>query len=98
MAKQLNELTRKMLSLSGAKGEKAVFEMLKHRLSTAPVLASPLAEEQYILHEDASGHGAGAIFQQGGKERVTSYASHLFNLSERPYCVTRQELAVVVFG
>jgi hypothetical protein len=40
MAKQLNELTRKMLSLSGAKGEKAVFEMLKHRLSTAPVLAS----------------------------------------------------------
>jgi transposase InsO family protein len=100
IAKPLYELTRKNVQFVWSERQQTDFEILKQRLSTAPVLASPLAEGKYILDVDASGHRAGAIFEQEqeGKVRVISYASRLFNSSEQTYCVTRQELAAVVFG
>jgi len=83
--------------------QQEAFEILKIRLSTAPILASPLPDGYFVLDVDASSHGAGAILHQhqNGELRVIAYACRLFNQAERAYCTTRQELArfaVVVFG
>jgi len=76
-----------------------VFETLKLRLCSAPVLATPTSEVVYVLQVDASTHGAGAILHQyqDGQLRVIGYASRLFNGAERSYCTTGHELAAVFF-
>ena len=74
--------------------------MLKARLCSALVLATPTPDGDYVLDMDASSHGAGAILHQNqkGQLRVIGYGSRLFNAAERSYCITRQELAAIVFG
>jgi len=72
----------------------------KARLCSAPVLATPTAEGDFVLDVDASTYGVEAILHQyqEGVLRVISYASRQFNTAKAAYCTTRQELAAVVFG
>ena len=76
------------------------FDTLKTPLCSAPLLAMPTPDGDFVLDVDASTHGAGAILHQHkkGGHRVIGYGSRLFNSTERSYCTTRQELAAVVFG
>jgi len=99
-ARPLYELTRKNVPFVWDDRRRQAFELLKVRLCSAPVLATPTAEGDFVLDVDASTHGAGAILHQyqAGVLRVIGYASRQFNNAERSYCTTRQELAAVVFG
>ena len=56
-------------------------------------------EGMFVLDVDASDLAVGAVLQQtqGDILRVTGYASHTFNTCERKYCITRKELAAIVF-
>ena len=57
-------------------------------------------EGMFVLDVDASNLAVGAVLQQtqGDTLRVIGYASRTFNTCERKYCMTRKELAAVVFG
>jgi len=54
----------------------------------------------YTLDVDASNWAAGAVLQQeqGGILRVIGYASKAFSGAESRYCITRKELAAMIFG
>ena len=71
---------------------KEAFDELKRRLTTAPVLAYPIAPGEFTLDTDASDKGIGAVLsqEQNGQERVVTYFSRSLNKRERNYCVTRR--------
>ena len=73
------------------------FEVLKRRLSSAPVLSLPKAHGTYILDTDASFFAMGAVLSQiqDGVETVISYASNQLTKSQRQFCITRKELLAV---
>ena len=99
IAKPLHRLTERMSRFDWTNECQAAFEELRQRLSTAPVMAHPNFELQFILDTDASNTGLGAVLSQvgpDGKEQAIAYASHLLSKVERQYCVTRRELLAVV--
>lgn len=75
-----------------------VFGALKKVLTTAPILAYPLAEDRMILDTDASNFSIGAVLskEQGQVEKVISYSSRRLGPVQERYCVTRRELLAVV--
>ena len=71
----------------------------KRSLCTAPVLAFPIEDAEFILDTDASGESIGAVLSQRGKEgeeKVIAYYCKVLSRTERQYCVTRRELLAVV--
>jgi hypothetical protein len=76
------------------------FDLLKQRLTSAPVLALPRDECQYILGTDASNHGVEAVLLQvqDGEERVIAYSSQLYSASDQRYCVPHEELVAVIYA
>ena len=73
------------------------FDKLKKALISAPVLACPTKEGQFILDTDASHDCMGSVLSQiqDGQEKVIAYASKKFSQSQRQYCITRKELLAV---
>ena len=75
------------------------FTELRHRLTSAPVLAYPDFKQPFILDTDASRDGICAVLSQideQGQERAIAYGSRLLSKAERQYCVTCRELLAVV--
>ena len=99
-ARPLYELTSKNVPFVWDDRRRQAFGLLKARFCSAPVLATPTAEGNFVLDVDASARAAGAVLHQNqaGELRVIGYASRQFNNAEKSYCTTRQELAAVVFG
>ena len=98
IAKPLHRLTEKGREFCWTEACADAFKELKHRLTTAPILAFPDYNLPFILDTDASGTGIGAVLSQvqEGEERVVAYASRTLSKQERRYCVTRRELLAVV--
>ena len=73
--------------------ELTVFNHLKERLSTPPVLAYPDFKLPFEIHTDASGTALGAVLYQlqNGQRRVIAYASRALNKSERNYSAFKLE-------
>ena len=76
------------------------FIFLKQALTTASILGMSQDTGMFVLDVDASDLAVGAVLQQeqGDLLRVIGYASRTFNTCEKKYCITRKELAAVVFG
>ncbi|GJV14812.1 putative reverse transcriptase domain-containing protein [Tanacetum coccineum] len=51
----------------------AAFQLLKHKLCSAPILALPEGSENCVVYYDASRNGLGAVLMQ--KDKVIAYAS-----------------------
>ena len=98
VAKPLHHLTGKNTRFEWTDKCQAAFEELKKRLMTAPILAYPAEEGQYILDVDASAFAMGGVLSQvqDDKERVIAYGSKSFSKEQKNYCVTRRELLAVV--
>ena len=98
IAQPLTKLTRKSVRFSWDQSCQDAFESLKSRLVTAPVLAYPKAEGQYILDTDASNYAIGAVLSQvqDGEERVIAYASKALHGGQENYCTTQRELLAAV--
>ena len=98
IAKPIHRLTEKGREFCWTEACADAFKELKHRLTTAPILAFPDYNLPFILDTDASGTGIGAVLSQvqEGEERVVAYASRTLSKQERRYCVTRRELLAVV--
>ena len=73
--------------------------MLKHLLTSAPILAYPDFSSPFVLYTDASDVAVGAVLSQicNGKEHVIAYSSHQLTKAERGYSTIEKEaLAAVV--
>ena len=75
------------------------FEILKKKLTSAPILAFPKPSDTFILDTDASECGIGAVLsqRQEGIERVIAYGSRTLTKSERNYSTTHKELLALVY-
>ena len=100
IAAPLHQLTRQREVFAWTPAQQKAFEELKTRLVSAPVLAMPSDQGQFVLDVDASNVGVGAVLQQAqdGGLRVVAYGSRTFNRAEANYCITRRETLAAVFG
>ena len=99
IAKPLTRLTEKDHGFKWGVEQEEAWATLKHKLLSAPVLAYPDPQKEFILDTDASAYGIGAVLSQvqDGQERVIAYGSRCLTKEERRYCVTRKELLAVVY-
>ena len=72
----------------------AIFQELKKRLVTAPVLILPNIRKDFQVYCEASRQGLGGVLMQDG--RVFSYTSHQLRPHELNYAMNDLELAAVV--
>ena len=72
-----------------------VFQELKGKLTTTPVLTTPLSGELFMIYCDASTVRLGCVLMQQGK--VIAYASRQLKPHEQNYTTHDLELVVVVF-
>ncbi|GJU69765.1 putative reverse transcriptase domain-containing protein [Tanacetum coccineum] len=76
--------------------EEAAFQLIKHKLCSAPILALPKGSENFIIYCDASHKGLGAVLMQNKK--VIAYASRQLKIHEKNYTTHDLELGAVVFA
>ena len=98
VSQPLTYLTKKSVRFHWNEDCQRAFETLKQLLVTAPVLAYPTVDGEYILDTDASNWALGAVLSQiqDGEQRVLAYASHTLKPEQRNYCTTKKELLAVV--
>ena len=101
IASPLNALTRKGVKFFWSESCANAFDRLKRALISAPVLAFPDFEEQFLLnYVDASSTGIGfALSQvQNGREVVIAFNGRGLNQAERSYSTTEREALALVEG
>lgn len=98
IARPLHKLCEKRTRFSWTESCTNAFNKLKESLITAPILAYPQPDCEFILDTDSSDQATGAVLSQiiGGKEHVIAYMSKTMNRHERQYCITRKELLAVI--
>ncbi|GKB80619.1 putative reverse transcriptase domain-containing protein [Tanacetum coccineum] len=70
IAKPIMKLTQKSVKFNWGEKEEADFQMLKHKLCSAPILALPECSENFVVYYDASHKGLGAVLMQRDKEAL----------------------------
>ncbi len=97
----LNRLTQKGVPFAWDKNCQHAFEQLKEQLISAPVLAFPDLNGDYILYTDASDVGMGAVLTQkdeNDEEKVVSFASKAFSGAEKNWTTTEKEAFAIVWA
>ncbi|GJV03079.1 putative reverse transcriptase domain-containing protein [Tanacetum coccineum] len=89
--RELNKLT-----FDWEEKEEALFQLIKKKLCSAPILALPKGSENFIVYCDASHKGLGAVLMQN--EKVIAYASRQLKIHEKNYTTHDLELGAVVFA
>ncbi|GJU37264.1 putative reverse transcriptase domain-containing protein [Tanacetum coccineum] len=96
IAKPMTKLTQKNVKFDWSKKVEAAFQLLKQKLCSAPILALPEGNENFVVYGDASRKGLGAVLMQ--REKVIAYASRQLNIHEKNYTTHDLELGAVVFA
>ncbi|GJT67205.1 putative reverse transcriptase domain-containing protein [Tanacetum coccineum] len=96
IAKLMTKLTQKKVKFEWGDEQEAVFQLLKQKLCSAPILALPEGSEDFVVYCDASKKGLGAVLMQ--REKVISYASRQLKIHEKNYTTHDLELGAVVFA
>ncbi|GKA05799.1 putative reverse transcriptase domain-containing protein [Tanacetum coccineum] len=76
--------------------QEAVFQLLKQKLCSAPIMALPEGSEDFIAYCDALIKGLGVVLMQ--KDKVITYASRQLKIYEKNYTTHDLELGAVVFA
>ena len=90
IAAPLTSLTRKNIKFNWGPKQQEAFDILKQKLSNAPVLTLPDEMEQFVVYCDASHTGMGCVLMQRGK--VIAYASRQLKVHEKNYTTHDLEL------
>ncbi|GKA33766.1 putative reverse transcriptase domain-containing protein [Tanacetum coccineum] len=96
IASSLTKLTRKNARFEWGKDQEISFQVLKQKLSQAPVLVLLEANDDMEVYCDASSNGLGCVLMQRG--RVIAYTSRQLKKHEEEYPTHDLELAAVVFA
>jgi hypothetical protein len=96
IAKPMIELLKKGKAFEWMPKREAIFQGLKKRLTTAPVLTMPDMEKPFSIYYDASGQGLGCVLMKEG--HVVAYASRQLRKDEEKYSTHDLELAVVIYA
>jgi hypothetical protein len=73
IAKPMTELLKKNKKFEWSEKAEEAFQLLKTKLTTAPVLALPDTSKEFVIYCDASLQGLGCVLMQDG--HVVAYAS-----------------------
>ena len=101
IAGPLHTLTRKNAPFNWTEQCQKAFNLLKQKLTEAPILAYPNFYNGFILETDASCSGLGAIpsqVQEDGHVHPVSYASRALSPAEWNYGITDLETLAVVWA
>ena len=90
----MTELMKNGVKFEWSPACEAVFQTLKDRLTTAPVLSQPDISKSFDVYCDASRIGLGCVLMQEG--RVVAYAFRQLKRHEENYPTHDLELAAVV--
>ena len=76
------------------------FELLKVKLTIAPILSYPDFIREFMVTTDALDLAIGIVLSQGpvGQDRPIAYASRILNKADRNYNTTEKELLVDSLG
>ncbi|GJZ05894.1 putative reverse transcriptase domain-containing protein [Tanacetum coccineum] len=96
IAKPMMKLTQKNVKFDWSEKAEAVFQLLKKKLCSAPILALPKGSENFMVYCDASRKGLGAVLMQ--REKVIAYVSRQLKIHEKNYTTHDLELGAVVFA
>ncbi|KAJ0565465.1 putative nucleotidyltransferase, Ribonuclease H [Helianthus annuus] len=96
IAAPLTSLTKKKVKFVWGPKQQESFDILKQKLSNAPVLTLPEGTEEFVVYCDASHTGMGCVLMQKGK--VIAYASRQLKVHEKNYTTHDLELGAVVFA
>lgn len=94
IAAPLTKLTQKGAKFQWSDTCERSFQLLKEKLTTAPVLTLPEGPDGYVVYCDASRVGLGCVLMQQGK--VIAYASRQLKKHEQNYPTHDLELAAVI--
>ncbi|GJR41747.1 putative reverse transcriptase domain-containing protein [Tanacetum coccineum] len=92
----MTKLTQKSVKFDWGEKAEAVFQLLKQKLCSAPILALPEGSGNFVAYCDASHKWLGAVLMQ--KEKVIAYASHQLKVHEKNYTTHDLELGAIVFA
>ncbi|GKB46514.1 putative reverse transcriptase domain-containing protein [Tanacetum coccineum] len=92
----MTKLTQKNAKFDWSEKVKDVFQLLKQKLCSAPILSLPEGSEDFVVYCDTSRKGLGAVLMQ--REKVIAYASRQLNIHEKDYTTHDLELGAVVFA
>ena len=103
IAKPLYELTKKRKKFEWNEEHENAFQTLRKAVISAPVMAYPAKEGDWILDTDASGFAIGGVLSQMQKndndeweEKVIAYGSKSLQGRQQRYCTRRRELLAIV--
>ncbi|GJV52912.1 putative reverse transcriptase domain-containing protein [Tanacetum coccineum] len=83
VAKSMTKLTQKGVKFEWGDKQEAVFQLLKQKLCSAPILALPKGREDFIVYCDASIKSLGDVLMQ--REKVIAHASRQLKIHEKNY-------------
>ncbi|GJR25765.1 putative reverse transcriptase domain-containing protein [Tanacetum coccineum] len=92
IAKPITKLTQKKVKFEWGEKQETLFQLLKQKLCSEPILALPEGSEDFIVYYDASIKGLGIVLMQ--REKVIAYASCQLKIHEKNYTTHDLELGV----
>nr|GFD17189.1 putative reverse transcriptase domain-containing protein [Tanacetum cinerariifolium] len=95
IAKSMTKLIQKGIKFDWGEKEENAFQLIKQKLCSAPILALPKGNEDFVVYCNASHKGLGAVLMQ--REKVIAYASRQLKIHEKNYTTHDLELESVVF-
>ncbi len=101
IASPLYQLTKKGVKFEMNDTCHNAVDILKAKLTNAPILRHPDFERPFIIYTDASNVALGVVLAQkdeSGNEYVVAYGSRSLSSVERKYTVTERECLAVLFG
>ncbi|GJT90109.1 DNA-directed DNA polymerase [Tanacetum coccineum] len=100
ISKPMTQLLMKDAKFDFSDDCKKAFNILKEKLTTAPIIISPDWNTPFELMCDASDFAVGAVLGQriDGKFKPIYYASKTLNNAQEHYTTTEKELLAVVFS
>ncbi|KAH0775084.1 hypothetical protein KY290_012221 [Solanum tuberosum] len=96
IASPLTALTKNKSKFEWSESCEKSFQLLKDKLTFAPVMTLPEGTEGFVVYCDASRVGLGCVLMQHGK--VIAYSSRQLKVHEKNYPTHDLELAAVVFA
>ena len=100
IAKPLHEMTRKEMKWNWGERQQKVFEELKEKFTTKPVLVTPDLDKEMRVETDTSDFATGGVLSMKCEDerwRPVAYISKSLNEAERNYEIHNKEMLAIIW-